>query len=204
MQYLTPRLTGAVWAQESDPRMTGTGRLLRRTRLDEIPQLINVLRGEMSIVGPRPERPEFLNSARGASIPFWSRRHLLKPGITGWVNSESDMRPTQRRPRRSFRTTSGPAAPQHDGGRLHLRADNLVTVARGRPLAGPSVGVLSASRLVTETRRHRRCSAGSRRTSDDRPAAAVPPILDLEASTASSRRRRSAASRGKCSRRRAR
>jgi lipopolysaccharide/colanic/teichoic acid biosynthesis glycosyltransferase len=76
--------TGAVWAQESDPRMTGVGRLLRRTRLDEIPQLINVLRGEMSIVGPRPERPEFLNLLE-ESIPFWSRRHLLRPGITGWA-----------------------------------------------------------------------------------------------------------------------
>jgi exopolysaccharide biosynthesis polyprenyl glycosylphosphotransferase len=76
--------TGAVWAQEGDPRMTGVGRLLRRTRLDEIPQLINVLRGDMSIVGPRPERPEFLNLLE-ESIPFWSRRHLLRPGITGWA-----------------------------------------------------------------------------------------------------------------------
>jgi exopolysaccharide biosynthesis polyprenyl glycosylphosphotransferase len=76
--------TGAVWAQESDPRMTGVGRLLRRTRLDELPQLINVLRGEMSIVGPRPERPEFLDLLE-ESIPFWSRRHLLRPGITGWA-----------------------------------------------------------------------------------------------------------------------
>jgi exopolysaccharide biosynthesis polyprenyl glycosylphosphotransferase len=76
--------TGAVWAQQSDPRTTQVGRLLRKTRLDEIPQLINVLRGEMSIVGPRPERPEFLGLLE-ENIPFWSRRNLLRPGITGWA-----------------------------------------------------------------------------------------------------------------------
>jgi exopolysaccharide biosynthesis polyprenyl glycosylphosphotransferase len=75
---------GAVWAQQSDPRTTQIGRLLRKTRLDEIPQLINVLRGEMSIVGPRPERPEFLGLLE-ENVPFWSRRNLLRPGITGWA-----------------------------------------------------------------------------------------------------------------------
>jgi exopolysaccharide biosynthesis polyprenyl glycosylphosphotransferase len=74
----------AVWATENDPRVTRIGRLLRLTHLDELPQLVNVLRGEMSIVGPRPERPEYVDLLR-AEIPYWTRRHLLKPGITGWA-----------------------------------------------------------------------------------------------------------------------
>jgi exopolysaccharide biosynthesis polyprenyl glycosylphosphotransferase len=73
-----------LWAEERDPRVTKVGRLLRRTRLDELPQIWNVLRGDMSIVGPRPERPEFLVMLE-REVPYWSRRHLLKPGITGWA-----------------------------------------------------------------------------------------------------------------------
>jgi exopolysaccharide biosynthesis polyprenyl glycosylphosphotransferase len=74
----------AVWAQAADPRTTPIGAFLRRTHLDELPQLVNVLRGEMSIVGPRPERPEFIAMLE-SSIPFWSRRLLIKPGLTGWA-----------------------------------------------------------------------------------------------------------------------
>jgi exopolysaccharide biosynthesis polyprenyl glycosylphosphotransferase len=74
----------AVWALEDDPRVTRVGRFLRRTRLDEIPQLWNVLRGDMSLVGPRPERPEFLD-VLNSQIPYWTRRHFVKPGITGWA-----------------------------------------------------------------------------------------------------------------------
>ncbi len=70
--------------RERSPVTTGIGRVLRLTRLDELPQLWNVVRGEMSIVGPRPERPEFL-AVLGEHVPFWSRRDLLKPGITGWA-----------------------------------------------------------------------------------------------------------------------
>jgi lipopolysaccharide/colanic/teichoic acid biosynthesis glycosyltransferase len=74
----------AVWASEGDPRATWLGMFLRRVRLDELPQLWNVLLGDMSIVGPRPERPEFLEELE-AKVPFWTRRQLIKPGITGWA-----------------------------------------------------------------------------------------------------------------------
>jgi exopolysaccharide biosynthesis polyprenyl glycosylphosphotransferase len=72
------------YAQEHDPRVTRIGRVLRQTHLDELPQLWNVLRGEMSVVGPRPERPEFVDLLEH-SVPFWTRRLLVKPGITGWA-----------------------------------------------------------------------------------------------------------------------
>jgi exopolysaccharide biosynthesis polyprenyl glycosylphosphotransferase len=74
----------AQWASTNDPRVIPGGRLLRLLRFDELPQLWNVLRGEMSIVGPRPERPEFVDHLK-AEVPFWTQRHLLKPGITGWA-----------------------------------------------------------------------------------------------------------------------
>jgi sugar transferase (PEP-CTERM system associated) len=75
---------GAVWATKDDPRVTSLGRFMRKTRLDEIPQLWNVLRGEMGFVGPRPERPEFVQWL-ASEIPFYELRHMIRPGITGWA-----------------------------------------------------------------------------------------------------------------------
>jgi exopolysaccharide biosynthesis polyprenyl glycosylphosphotransferase len=75
---------GAVWATAHDPRLTRTGGVMRRLRLDELPQLWNVFRGEMSLVGPRPERPEFVGEL-SERVPYWTRRHLVKPGLTGWA-----------------------------------------------------------------------------------------------------------------------
>ena len=76
--------SGPVWARQHDPRVTALGRFLRQTRLDELPQLLNVLAGDMSLVGPRPERPEFIRLLK-TSIPFYSERHSVKPGVTGWA-----------------------------------------------------------------------------------------------------------------------
>lgn len=76
--------TGAVWAQKSDPRVTRIGQFLRKTRIDEIPQLINVLKGDMSFIGPRPERMAFVERLK-ETIPFYSTRHFVKPGVTGWA-----------------------------------------------------------------------------------------------------------------------
>lgn len=75
---------GAQWAQADDPRISRVGWWMRKTRVDELPQLINVLRGEMSLVGPRPERPVFVQNLR-KTIPYYDLRHTVRPGITGWA-----------------------------------------------------------------------------------------------------------------------
>jgi sugar transferase (PEP-CTERM system associated) len=75
---------GAQWAQKSDPRVTRTGSLIRKLRFDELPQIFNIIRGEMSLVGPRPERPEFVEGL-AQKIPYYQERHCVKPGLTGWA-----------------------------------------------------------------------------------------------------------------------
>jgi sugar transferase (PEP-CTERM system associated) len=84
MQVNAEAGTGAVWSMAGDPRVTPVGRFIRRTRLDELPQLWNVAIGDMSFVGPRPERPEFV-AGLTEQIPFYGQRHVVRPGLTGWA-----------------------------------------------------------------------------------------------------------------------
>ena len=75
---------GVVWAQKNDSRVTPFGKFLRKTRIDEVPQFFNVLKGDMSLIGPRPERPEFVKQLEN-ELPFYAIRHVIKPGLTGWA-----------------------------------------------------------------------------------------------------------------------
>ena len=84
MQHDAEKITGPVWSQKGDPRITKVGNIIRKLRIDEIPQMYNVLRGEMSLVGPRPERPFFVEKL-SEQIPYYKRRLKVRPGITGWA-----------------------------------------------------------------------------------------------------------------------
>ncbi|NTU26074.1 sugar transferase [Bacillus tequilensis] len=89
--------SGAVWAQKQDPRVTRIGAFIRRTRIDELPQLFNVLKGDMSMIGPRPERPVFTEKFQN-EIPGFAQRLAVKPGLSGWaqVNGGYDMTPKEK------------------------------------------------------------------------------------------------------------
>ena len=84
MRQDAEKLSGPVWSQKNDPRITKVGKFIRRVRIDEIPQMYNVLNGEMSIVGPRPERPFFVEKLAD-EILYYKRRFKVRPGITGWA-----------------------------------------------------------------------------------------------------------------------
>jgi len=77
-------LSGPVWAEEDDPRVTRVGRIIRKLRMDELPQLWNVIKGDMSLVGPRPERPYFVEKLK-QKVPYYNQRFAVKPGVTGWA-----------------------------------------------------------------------------------------------------------------------
>ena len=95
--YLDAEKNGYQWAEKNDPRITKIGHFIRRTRIDEFPQIINIIKGDMSFIGPRPERPEFVNEFL-KYIPDFNDRLAIPPGITGWaqVNGGYDLTPNEK------------------------------------------------------------------------------------------------------------
>jgi lipopolysaccharide/colanic/teichoic acid biosynthesis glycosyltransferase len=84
-----------VWAKENDSRITFVGKFIRKTRIDELPQILNILKGDMRLIGPRPERPEFVDDL-ASKIPFYKKRHTVKPGLAGWAQLKYPYGATER------------------------------------------------------------------------------------------------------------
>jgi exopolysaccharide biosynthesis polyprenyl glycosylphosphotransferase len=125
--------SGPVWAKEDDPRITAVGHWLRKFRLDELPQFVNVLKGEMSLVGPRPERPHFVDQFK-QEIPLYTRRLRVRPGITGWAQVkwkyDSDMEDVKEKIRYDLFYLENRSLRMD----LKILVNTLVTVLRARGL----------------------------------------------------------------------
>ena len=124
----------AAYTEIGDARVTRVGRVLRMTHLDELPQLWNVLKGEMSVVGPRPERPEFIPMLEEA-IPFFSRRLLIKPGVTGWAQLRSDYSSDAEGAEQALLRPLVPATPQSSRRPRDLRQDVLLGAVQAGPVS---------------------------------------------------------------------
>ena len=154
----------AAWAEESDPRATPVGRVLRRTHLDELPQLWNVLRGEMSFVGPRPEQLEFVERLE-AALPFYRRRHLIRPGLTGWAQVRCGYAGSSTAPPGSCATTSTTSGTAPSASTCSCWPRRPGCSSSGRPRAPTSAVPWAGTGLVPPGRDRRARPPSARRRS---------------------------------------
>ena len=122
---------GPVWAHEGDSRVTRVGRWIRKRRIDELPQLFNIIRGEMSLIGPRPERPVFIKQLE-QRIPYYSERHLVKPGLTGWAQVRYPYGASFEDARENISTTSTTS-------KINRRCSTLSSCSKQRALCSSGV-----------------------------------------------------------------
>ena len=129
---------GPVWAHEADSRVTRVGRWIRKRRIDELPQLFNIIRGEMSLIGPRPERPVFIKQLE-QRIPYYSERHLVKPGLTGWAQV--------RYPYGASRTRGKNISTTFTTSKINRRCSTLSSCSKQRALCSSGVSRAEAKKL---------------------------------------------------------